>query len=61
MYTTLRAMMYSAYSLASVADVMTYFIMSAMLRIALLFWGIVAALDKKKCPPARLLAFRLLS
>ena len=48
MYTALRAMMYSAASSASVADVMTCLIMWAMLRIAPLFCCIVALLDKKK-------------
>ena len=57
MYTASRAMMYSAASSASVADVMTCLIMCVMLKIAPLFWGIVALLDKKKCPPAWLLAF----
>ena len=42
MYTTSCAMMYSAASSASVADVMTCLIMWAMLRIAPLFCGIVA-------------------
>ena len=48
MYTYLRAMMYSAATLASVADVMTCLIMWAMLIIAPLFCGIVALLDNKK-------------
>ena len=48
MYTALRAMMYSATSLASVADVMKCLIMWEMLKIAPFFWGIVALLDKKK-------------
>ena len=48
MYTASRAMMYSADSLAVVADVMTCLIMWAMLRIAPLFCGIVISLDKKK-------------
>ena len=60
MYTASRTMMYSAASLTSVADVMICLIMWAMLRIAPLFCGIVASLDKKKGPPARLLAFGLL-
>ena len=60
-YTASRAMMYSAASSASVADVMTCLIMCVMLKIAPLFWGIVALLDKKKFLPARLLAFGSLS
>ena len=57
MYTASRAMIYSAASWDSVPDVMTCLIMCAMLIIAPLFWGIVDSLDKKKCPPARLVAF----
>ena len=57
MYTASRSMMYSAVSSASVADVMTCLIMCAILIIAPLFCGIVALLDKNKCPPARILAF----
>ena len=60
MYTASRAIIYSAASSAYVADVTACFIMCAMLRIAPLFSGIVASLDKKKCRPARLLAFDLL-
>ena len=60
MYTAAHVMMYSAASSDSVTGVMTCFLMCAMLRIALLFFGIVALLDKKKCPPARLQAFGLL-
>ena len=60
MHMASRAMMYSAASSASVAYVMTCLIICAMLRIAPLFWGIVALLDKKKCPPARLLDLCLL-
>ena len=48
MYTTLRAMMYSAASSASVDYVMTCLIMWAMLIMAPLFLVIVASLDKKK-------------
>ena len=48
MYTALRSMMYSAASLASVADGMTCLIMWAMFIIAPLFCGIVDLLDKKK-------------
>ena len=47
-YTESCAMMYSAAISASVADVMTCLIMWSMLRIAPLFCGIVASLDKKK-------------
>ena len=61
MYNASHAMMYSAASSDSVADVMTCLIMWAMLIIVPLFWGIIASLDKKKCPPARLLAFGSLS
>ena len=57
MYTGLRAIMYSADSLDSIVDVMACLIMCAMLRIAPLFWGIVASLYKKKCLYARILAF----
>ena len=60
MYKASRAMMCGANSLASVDDVMTWLIMCVMLIIALLFWGIIDLLDKNKCPPARLLDFRLL-
>ena len=44
MYTASCAMMYSAASSASVADVMMCLIMCVMLRIAPLFWGIFASL-----------------
>ena len=60
MYMDLRAIMYSAASSASVVDVMTCLIMCVILRSVPLFWGIVASLDKKKCPPARILDFGLL-
>ena len=55
-YTASRAMMYNPASSASVADVMTCFIMCAMFKIAPLFGGILLLFDRKKCPPARLLA-----
>ena len=48
MYTALRAIMYSAASSDSVADVMTCLIVWLMLRIAPLFCGIISPLDKKK-------------
>ena len=48
MYTASRSMMYSAASLASVADIMTCLIMWEMLRIVPLFCSIVSFLDKKK-------------
>ena len=57
MYMSLRDMVYSDASLSSVADVMMFLIMWAMLRIAPLFCGIVAFLDKNNWPPAPLLAF----
>ena len=57
MYTALRAIMYNAASSTSVADVIKCFIMCAMLSTAPLFGGIVESLDKKKWPPAQLLAF----
>ena len=60
MYTSLRDMMYSAAGSASIADVMMCLIICSMLRITTLFWGIVALLDKKKCPSNRLLSFGLL-
>ena len=45
-YTASRAMIYGAASLDSTDDVMTCLIMWEMLRIAPLFCGIVASLDK---------------
>ena len=60
-YTTSRAMMYSAASSASVADVMTCLITCVMLKIVPLLWGIVVLLDKKKFLTAQLLAFGSLS
>ena len=60
MYTASRDMMKIATSSSPVADVMTCLIMCAMLIIAPLFWGIVASLDKKKCPPALVLALGFL-
>ena len=56
MYTASLAMMYSAASSASVADVMTCLMMCAILSTAPLFCGMVALLDRKKCPPALLRA-----
>ena len=47
-YTALHAMMYSAASSASVADVMMCSIMWMMLIIAPFFCGEFASLDKKK-------------
>jgi hypothetical protein len=60
MYTASLAMMYNAASSASVADDMTFLMMCAMLRIALLFDGICVSFDRKKCQPALLRAFGLL-
>ena len=48
MHTASRDMMQSAASSAYVANVMTCLIMWAMLRIAPLFYVIIASLDKKK-------------
>jgi hypothetical protein len=56
----LRAIMYSPASSASVADDITFLMMCAMFKIALLFGGTVVLLDKNKCPPAQLCAFGLL-
>ena len=50
-------MMKIAVSSASVANVVTRFMMCAMFNTAPLFYGIVDSFDKKKFPPARLLAF----
>ena len=55
-YTASRAMMYSAANSASVADVMTCLMMCAMLSTVSLLAGIVALLERKKCPPALLRA-----
>ena len=51
-FTASRAMMYNAANSASVADVMTCLMMCAMLSTAPLLAGIVALLERKKCPPA---------
>ncbi len=58
-YTASLAIIYSAASLASVADVITCLMMWVMLRMAPLLGGILALVDMKKCPPALLLAFGL--
>ncbi len=55
-YTASRAMMYNAANSASVADVMTCLMMCAMLSTAPLLAGIVALLEREKCPPALLRA-----
>ena len=55
-YTASRAMMYNAANSASVADVMTCLMMCAMLSTAPLLAGIVASLERKKCPPVLLRA-----
>ena len=57
MYTASLAMIYNAASSASVADVMTCFIICAMFNIAPLLGGMLLLLERKKCPPALLLAF----
>ena len=49
--------LYRPANLASVADDITFLIMCAMLRTALLFCGMVLLLERKKCPPALLRAF----
>ena len=49
-------LMYIAPISASAADVMTDFMIWLMFKLAPLLAGISALLDKKKCPPARLLA-----
>ncbi len=55
-YTASRAMMYNAANSASVADVMTCLMMCAIMSTAPLLAGIVASLERKKCPPALLRA-----
>ena len=56
-YTASRAMMYNAAKSASVAeDAMICLMMCAMLSTAPLLAGIVASLERKKCPPALLRA-----
>ena len=57
MYTASLAIMYSAASSASMADVITCLVMWAMLRMVPLLGGILALVDMKKCLPARLLSF----
>ena len=47
-------------SSASSADDLTDFMICALLRMAPLFGGMSALVDKKKCPPALLRAFGLL-
>ena len=54
-------MMYNAASSASVADVMTCLIMCAMFKMAPLLDGTSAPLERKKWPPALLLALGSLS
>ena len=53
-------MMYMAPSLASAVDVITFFMMCAMVRIAPLLSGCSELFESKKWPPARLLALVLL-
>ena len=53
-YTASCAMMYNATNSASVADVMPCLMMCAMLIMVPLLAGIVASLERKKCPPALL-------
>ena len=57
MYTASRVMMYNTASSASVADDITCLIMCAMLSRDPLLEGIPPPFDRKKCPPALLLAF----
>ena len=57
MYMALHAMMYSAASLALVADDITCLIMCAMFSMAILVEGTPAPLDRKKRSPALLLSF----
>ena len=47
-------MMYSAASLASIADDMTFLMMCEMFSTSALFGGTSAWLVRKKCPPAGL-------
>ena len=56
MYTASLAIINSAASSASVADVITCLMMWAMLRMVPLLGGISALVDMKKCPPALLRA-----
>ena len=57
MHTASLAIIYSAASSASIANVITCLMMWAMLRMAPLLGGISALVDMKKCPTAWLLAF----
>ena len=57
MCTASRAIIYRPANLASFAYDITFLIMCAMLRMALLFFGMVLLLERKKCPPALLRAF----
>ena len=54
MKTASQAMMYSAASLASVADAMMCLMMWAIFIMAPLLGGISALEERKKCPPVRL-------
>jgi hypothetical protein len=56
-YTASLAFKNNAPNSASAADDITAFIMVAMVKTAPLFGGLSTLLDRKKCPPARLLAF----
>ncbi len=60
MYTASLAIMYSLANSTSVAEDITCLSMWAMFSTAPLFGGIGVLLDRKKCPPAQLLAFGLL-
>ena len=53
------ALMNSPLSSDSAAEDMTTFMICAMLRMAPLFWGMSALVDKKTFPPALLRAFGL--
>ena len=59
-WTASLALMKSPASSASADEDMTDLMICAMLRMALLFGGMSALVDKKKCPPALLRAFGLL-
>ena len=50
MYTASLAMMYNAANSASVAEDMTCLMTCAIFRMAPLLGGMLALLDKKKCP-----------
>ena len=56
MYTASRDMMYRAPILDSAVDVITFFIICDMVRIAPLLAGCLALSERKKWPPAWLLA-----